>query len=78
MPESVEDERVFSAWSFVENDLRSRLVEDHLNLCTRMYRQDWWTVHNFPYDEALNVWHQGVRRYSGQPQVSCHMRQSGR
>ena len=39
-----QDERVFSAWLFVENDLRSR-----------MFRQDWWTVHNFPYDEALNV-----------------------
>ena len=46
----MEDERVFAA-----NDLRSRLEEDHLNLNTRMYRQDWWTVHNFPDDKALNV-----------------------
>ncbi len=50
----------------VHGDLWSRLEEDHLNLCTRMYRQDWWTVHNFPYDKALDVWHKGARRYSGQ------------
>ena len=49
----IEDERVFFTRSSVENDFRSRLMENRLNLCTLVYQQDWWTVHNFPYDESL-------------------------
>jgi hypothetical protein len=46
VPGSVEDERVFSTWSSIETDLRSRLQEEHLNLVTRMFLQKWWNVHD--------------------------------
>ena len=41
----------------------SRLKEEHLNLATRMYLQKWWTVHDFPYAEALDEWHAVSLRY---------------
>ena len=31
--------------AYVMEDERSRREEDHLNLCTRMFWQNWWTVH---------------------------------
>ena len=43
-----------------------RLQEDHLNLVTRMYLQKWWTVHDFPYNEALDAWHKAARCFGGQ------------
>ena len=52
---------------FIEADLRSQLQEDHLNLVTRThYLQKWWTVHDFPYNEALDAWRKAAHRYTGQ------------
>ncbi len=54
----------FSTWSFMANDLRSRL-EDQLNLCTRMYRQDYCGLITIsPTTRAMDVWHKSSRRYS--------------
>jgi len=48
VPSSVEDERTFSTWGFIQNDLRSRMKEGHLNDCMRLYKQPWWDLETFP------------------------------
>lgn len=70
VPGSVEDERAFSTWGFIHSDLRSRMKEPHLNDCMHLYKQTWWDLGNFPYKEALDVWHAGASergRYQSMP-----------
>ena len=52
---SVEDERAFSAMSFLKNTLRNRL-DTHLEVCMRLKMQDHYTVSDFPYHAAYNWW----------------------
>jgi len=69
VPGSVEDERVFSTWGYIHDGVRNRLKSNHLNLCMRMYLQNWWSVEDFPYAEALEFWHKnsGTRGRYGRP-----------
>ena len=62
VPSSVEDERTFSTWGFIQNDLRSRMKDGHLNDCMRLYKQPWWDLETFPYEKALDVWHERAPR----------------
>lgn len=52
---SVEDERLFSAASFVLSKHRRRL-DASLEKCVRMKVQSVFTLDNFPYDEAVQQW----------------------
>jgi hypothetical protein len=53
----VEDERVFSSLSFIMNDLRTRLGEDHLNACVGVYlSRSRYTLSSFPYKRAYEAW----------------------
>ncbi|PNH11804.1 hypothetical protein TSOC_001293 [Tetrabaena socialis] len=55
VPGSVEDERRFSALAFIKSKVRNRLT-DHLGVCMRMFSQEFFTAHTFPYNEALDAW----------------------
>ncbi|KXZ47967.1 hypothetical protein GPECTOR_31g329 [Gonium pectorale] len=53
VPGSVEDERRFSAMSFlIKNKTRNSLCKN-LSLCVRMFSQRFFTQEDFPYGEAL-------------------------
>ncbi|KAJ9524380.1 hypothetical protein QJQ45_008584 [Haematococcus lacustris] len=39
-PGSVEEERMFSAMAYLKDDIRNRLQECHLNVCTRVFSSD--------------------------------------
>ena len=50
---SVEDERTFSTLTFVKNKLRSRLDEDYLNVCLRLFASEHdYTLASFDYRRA--------------------------
>jgi len=51
---SVEDERMFSALSFLKSKLRNRL-DKNVETCLRLYVTK-YDVHNFPYERALTLW----------------------
>ena len=53
--ESVEDKRAFSIVGFVKGKLRNKLG-DHLPLCVQMFAQKFYTLVNFPYIEAVQIW----------------------
>jgi hypothetical protein len=57
---SCEDERAFSAMSYLKNKYRNRLGEPHLNVAARFFHQQWFTLNNFPYSEALDIWNAGA------------------
>ena len=63
---SVEDERTFSTLSFIKNDLRSRMQEEHLNAAMRLYdSKRTYTMSTFPFFDAFLAWdgcikHRGV------------------
>lgn len=52
---SVEDERTFSRLEYIKNKKRNRLVR-HLDLCVRAFEQKYYTLHTFPFDEAIVAW----------------------
>ena len=58
---SVEDERTFSTLSFMKNKLRNRLSV-HLPVVEGMHAQEFYTLHNFPYDAAYNTRRSTVRK----------------
>lgn len=65
---SIEDERLFSAASFVLSKHRQRL-DVSLEKCVRGKVQQFFTLDDFPYETALHSWHAqaSVRgRYLGQ------------
>jgi len=47
----VEDERTFNNLSFMKNKLWNQLTT-HLNLCVKMFSHNFFTLSNFPYDDA--------------------------
>jgi hypothetical protein len=54
---SVQDERVFSTLAFIKNDLRSCLLEEHLDACLVLYTsKDAFTLSSFPYRKAYDEW----------------------
>jgi len=55
VPGSVEDERRFSAMAYLQDPTRNRL-DEHLALCVRMFTQDLFDLHTFPFEEALSKW----------------------
>ena len=59
--------RLPTEWHVVDSD--EKVVDTHLNLCMRMYLQNWWSVADFPYSEALEIWHKnsGPRGRYGRP-----------
>jgi hypothetical protein len=64
---SVEDERLFSAASFVLGKYRRRL-DVSLEKCVRMKVQNLFTLENFPFDKALKKWNEACSirgRYHG-------------
>ena len=59
---SVEDERAFSTVGFVKGKLRNKLG-DHLPLCVQMFTQKFYTLKNFLYTEAVQIWKDNKHRY---------------
>ena len=53
---SVENERVFSSKTFLDNDLRP-LKDEHLNVCLRAFKsKGHYTLESFPYGRAFKIW----------------------
>ena len=48
----VEDERMFSSFTFLKNKLRNRL-DNNLAVVVDMYAQQVYTLQNFPYDDCF-------------------------
>lgn len=66
---SIEDERVFSAMNFIKDKVRNRL-DDHLELCVRLFSQNMFTLHTFPFVQAIAKWRQVAKsrgRYAPKP-----------
>lgn len=57
---SVEDERCFSTLKFLKSCQRNRL-DKHLPLVVRMFGQNYYTLENFPYKEAMDSWKKAVK-----------------
>ena len=51
---SVEDERMFSALSFLKSKLRKKL-DKNVDTCLKLYVTK-YEVENFPYERALALW----------------------
>ena len=51
---SVEDERMFSALSFLKSKLRNKL-DKHVDTCLRLYVTK-YDIDSFPYERALTLW----------------------
>lgn len=51
-------ERTFSTLKWVKNDLRSRLDQQHLNACIRLYASKLMFdgLRCFPFSRALELW----------------------
>jgi hypothetical protein len=58
----VGDNHTFNMFNFMKNWLQNQLSV-HLDLCSRFYNQQFFTLQNFPYDQAIAQW-QGKTRYS--------------
>jgi hypothetical protein len=56
---SIEDERLFSAVSFVFSKHRCSLRES-LEKCVRLMTQDMFSMDTFPWDKAIQQWHDGA------------------
>ena len=54
---SSEDERMFSAMSYLKNKYRNKLDEPHLNEVARFFHQQWCNYKSFPYNASLDIWH---------------------
>lgn len=57
---SVEDERCFSNLKFLKSCQRNRLGK-HLPLVVRMFGQNYFSLDNFPYMEAIESWRSVVK-----------------
>ena len=57
---SVQDERTFSTVFFMKSRLINRLTT-HLKLVVGMKAQSFYTLFNFPYDEAYQTWKSAKR-----------------
>jgi hypothetical protein len=57
---SVEDERCFSNLKFLKSCQRNRLGK-HLPLVVRMFGQQFYTLDNFPYKDAIESWKRVVK-----------------
>lgn len=57
---SVEDERCFSTLKFLKSCQRNRLGK-HLPLVVRMFGEKYFTLDNFPFQEAIDSWRNGVK-----------------
>lgn len=57
---SVEDERKFSAMSFIKNKQRNKLQASHLSMCVRMFADELYSVGTFPYAQALKWWRKAL------------------
>jgi hypothetical protein len=67
---SVDNERTFSAMKYIKSAIRNRLVGVHLNSCVRLFVQDSFEVHTFPYEKAYDFWLKPHRGKRGRYQVS--------
>ena len=56
----VEDKRCFSSVKFLKSCQRNRL-DKHLPLVVRMFGQQYFTIQNFPYKEAIDSWRNAVK-----------------
>lgn len=56
VPDSVEDERMCSALTYLRNPLRSSLKEKHVNVCAREFKsmESGWM--SYPYPDAIGRW----------------------
>ena len=52
---SWEDERMFSAMSYLE--YHNKLDEPHLDVVACFFHQLWCTYKNIPFNAALDIWH---------------------
>ena len=57
---SCEDERMFSAMSYLKNKYRNKLDEPHLNGVARFFHQQWCNYKSFPYNASLDIWQAGA------------------
>ena len=57
---SVEDEKIFSALSFLKSKLRNKL-DKHMGTCLRLYVTK-YDISNFPFDRALALWRSNCDR----------------
>ncbi len=53
VPGSVEDELRFSAMAYLQDPARNRLLDERLALCVRVFTQDLFDVHTYPFSDAL-------------------------
>ena len=51
------DEGMFSALTYLMNKYRNRLQEEPLNVAARFFKLSCFMLSDFPYDEALEIWH---------------------
>lgn len=58
---SMEDERLFSNFSFIKNKLWNRLGP-HLECMVRMYTQRFFTLQDFPFKDTITHWLEAERR----------------
>jgi hypothetical protein len=58
----VEDERAFSALTFLKDKVRNKL-DDHLPVVIGMHAQQVYTLANFPYDKCFEQWVHSAERY---------------
>jgi len=58
---SIENEHTFNILNFMKNQLWNQLGMQ-LDLCIRFYSHWFFTLHNFPYDQAIVKW-QGKPHY---------------
>ncbi len=52
---SIEDEQTFNTIAFIKNKLHNYL-NTHLDLCTGSHNQQFFTLQNFLYDQAIAKW----------------------
>lgn len=63
---NVEDERTFSTLSFMKSKVRNRLG-GHLDACVKLYAQEFFTMENFLFLNAIDSWRdETVRRGADQ------------
>ncbi len=59
---SVEDERCFSPFTFMNFKFRNRLTT-HLSFVVRMFVQCFYTIQKFPYEEYIEQWRTAHHHY---------------
>ncbi len=55
MLDFVEDEKTLNNLFFMKNKLKNRLTT-HLELYVRIFSLNFFTLFNFPYDDAIALW----------------------